>query len=442
MSEAFCPEEFWNYNYCNAIDINDKTLAGVKIKGKLVEELNNLYSTYLNKSAVHPSLLKISQQLDEEEEIEKEKERLKKEQEKAKNQKKPGEVEDTKRTLMNVNKEEGEGGETNEEEEVQEKVLKEIIFNSIRIDQNTIKFLFLMLPRTPIVSLKTSYNNLTLKNFNLLIDSLIHKPNNIYSFRFEWNDYLINEENNNQKMIFSEMNLDQPIPSEITFMKNLKLLFAPDTKDCKLEAISFRGCFLGNQLMNELLPLLKDNQNLLVLNLYKNNLSNDCLKNIGEMFLYNRKLQEINLGGNLFNDETIKYLKDYIGIYELDAEGYEKMLKLIEEKNQILEFNKKINKNSKPKISPKEVPFVDEIKDEVISEDEVKHYRVRNDTIQKIDFMNNPYMTQKSFDDLLYLVDNTNNLILYLDLRKYDKDSVLKMIDINGRYFDRIYLYK
>jgi hypothetical protein len=441
MSESFCPEEFWNYNYCNAIDINDKTLAGVKIKGKLVEELNNLYSTYLNKSAVHPSLLKISQQLDEEEEIEKEKERLKKEQEKAKNQKKPGEVEDTKRTLMNINKEEG-GGETNEEEEVQEKVLKEIIFNSIRIDQNTIKFLFLMLPRTPIVSLKTSYNNLTLKNFNLLIDSLIHKPNNIYSFRFEWNDYLINEENNNQKMIFSEMNLDQPIPSEITFMKNLKLLFAPDTKDCKLEAISFRGCFLGNQLMNELLPLLKDNQNLLVLNLYKNNLSNDCLKNIGEMFLYNRKLQEINLGGNLFNDETIKYLKDYIGIYELDAEGYEKMLKLIEEKNQILEFNKKINKNSKPKISPKEVPFVDEIKDEAISEDEVKHYRVRNDTIQKIDFMNNPNMTQKSFEDLLYLVDNTNNLILYLDLRKYDKDSVLKMIDINGRYFDRIYLYK
>ena len=179
MSEAFCPEEFWNYNYCNSIDINDKTLAGVKIKGKLVEELNNLYSTYLNKSAVHPSLLKIAQQLDEEEEIEKEKERLKKEQEKSKNQKKPGEVEDTKRTLMNVNKEEDGGGETNEEEEVQEKVLKEIIFNSIRIDQNTIKFLFLMLPRTPIVSLKTSYNNLTLKNFNLLIDSLIHKPNNI-----------------------------------------------------------------------------------------------------------------------------------------------------------------------------------------------------------------------------------------------------------------------
>ena len=452
MSEAFCPELFWNYKYCNDTIINEKALAGIKIKGKLTEELENLYSTYL-KSAIHPSLLKVIKKLDEEEEIEKEKQNnqiqnqnqniiQKKEPEKKhiiNSIAKKIEKEENKSTF-NVNKEDEESNE--EEEEIEEKVIKEIIFNSIRIDQNTIKFLFLILPRTPIVSLKTSSNSLTLKNFNLLIDSLIHKPNNIYSFRFEWNDFLINEENNNQKMIFSEMNLDQPIPSEINFMKHLKLLFAPDIKDCKLEAISFRGCFLGNQLMNELLPLLKDNQNLLVLNLYKNNLSNDCLKNLGEMFLYNRKLQEINLGGNLFNDETIEYLKNYIGIYLLDAEGYEKILKLIEEKNQIMEANKKINKNAKPKILPKEVPFVDEIKDEVISEQEVKHYRVRNDTIQKIDFMNNPNMTQKSFNDLLYLVDNTNNLILYLDLRKYDKDCVLKMIDINGPYCNRIYLYK
>ena len=429
MSETFCPQLFWNYYYCNNTDINDKTLAGIKIKGKLIEELENLYKNLL-KSAIHPSLLKIVKQIDEEDENEKEidKQIQKKESE--------------RKTIapMNVNKEDGEIIE--EEEEVEEKIIKEIIFNSIRIDQNTIKFLFLILPKTPIVSLKTSYNNLTLKNFNLLIDCLIHKPNNIYSFRFEWNDYLINEENNNQKMIFSEMNLDQPIPSEINFMKHLKLLFAPDIKDCKLEAISFRGCFLGNRLMNELLPLLKDNQNLLVLNLFKNNLSNDCLKNLGEMFLYNRKLKEINLGGNLLNDETIEYLKNYIGIYELDKEGYEKILKLIEEKNQILEFNKKINKNSKPKIMPKEVPFVDEIKNEIISEEIVKYFRVRNDTIQKIDFMNNPNMTQKSFNDLLYLVDNTTNLILYLDLRKYDKNSVLKMIDINGHYCNRIFLYK
>ena len=117
-------------------------------------------------------------------------------------------------------------------------------------------------------------------------------------------------------------------------------------------------------------------------------------------------------------------------------------IKLIEERNAIIENNKKIKNSKNNKVQPKEVPFVDEIKEEVISEDKTKYLLIKNDTIQKIDFMNNPKMTQKSFDGLLYLVEHTTNLILYLDLRKYNKESVLKMIDINGPYIDRIYLYK
>lgn len=408
MSEAFCPNEFWNYNYCNEIELDPKVLSGIKFKGKLLEEIENLYSTYL-KSAVHPCLKKIIKEIDEEENDE------------------------------NKSNIEEEGTIKEDEKKVN---IKELIFNAIRIDQNTIKFMFLLLDKTKIVSLKLSNNNLTLKNFNLLINDLIYTSNNIYSFRFEWNDFLINEENNNQKMIFNEMDLSQPIQSEINFMKHLKLLFSPEVKENKLESISFRGCFLGNQLMNELLPLIKDNQTLLILNLYKNNLSNEILPSLSNMFLFNRKLKEINLGGNFFDDKTITHLKSYIGAYELSQEEYEKILKLIEERNNIIENNKKMNKSTKNKSAPKEVPFVDEIKEKIISEENVKHYIIKNDTIEKIDFMNNPNMTQKSFNDLLYLIDHTTNLILYLDLRKYDKDSVLKMIDINGPYSNRIYLYK
>ena len=408
MSEAFCPNEFWNYNSCNEIELESKVLSGIKFKGKLLEEIENLYSTYL-KSAVHPCLKKIIKEIDEEENDE------------------------------NKSNIEEEGTIKEDEKKVN---IKELIFNAIRIDQNTIKFMFLILDKTKIVSLKLSNNNLTLKNFNLLVNDLIYTPNNIYSFRFEWNDFLINEENNNQKMIFNEMDLSQPIQSEINFMKHLKLLFSPEIKENKLESISFRGCFLGNQLMNELLPLIKDNQNLLILNLYKNNLSNEILPSLSNMFLFNRKLKEINLGGNFFDDKTITHLKSYIGAYELSQEEYEKILKLIEERNNIIENNKKMNKSTKNKSAPKEVPFVDEIKERIISEENVKHYIIKNDTIEKIDFMNNPNMTQKSFNDLLYLIDHTTNLILYLDLRKYNKDSVLKMIDINGPYSNRIYLYK
>lgn len=414
MTSPFCPSEFWNYNYCNEIDINEKVLSGIKLKGKNYEELLNLYTTYL-KSAMHPALIKIMKEIDDEESEEKE----------------------SNKNTKNIN-----NNEEEEEDELEKKNIKEIVFNAIRIDQNTIKFLFLILPKTPIVGLKLSNNNLTLNNFNLLIDNLISKPNNIYSFRFEWNDFLINEDNNNQKMIFTEMNLGQPIQSEINFLKHLKLLFSPEIKENKLESISFRGCFLGNQLINELLPLIKDNQILLVLNLFKNNLSNECVDNLCNMFLFNRKLKEINLGGNFFDDKSVEKIKNFIGKYELSQEEYQKQLKLIEEKNNIIENNKKANKNAKNKIIVKEVPFVDEIKEEIISENNIKHYIIKNDTLQKIDFMSNPNMTQKSFNDLLFLVEHTTNLILYLDLRKYNKESVLKMIDINGPYVNRIFLYK
>ena len=376
------PEEFYSYNYCENLEINEKNLVA-KGKGKIHEEIIQLYSEL--KSAIHPSFIKAKF--------------------------------------------------TNENEEIIESI-REISFVNVRIDKYTIHILFSFLQKMKIISLILNSNFLTIKNLELIFNSLLTVPNHIFNLNFEWNSKLCLD--NGKEIKINELNT---LKEEDNKIFNLIIsIFEPEMS--RLESISFRGNYIGNEMGQKIFNLMKENTNIRILNLYKNNLSNDCLKNIGEMFLYNRKLQELNLGGNFFNDKTIEYIKDYIGIYELDTQGYENILKLMEEKKQIMESNKKINKNSKPKVLPKEVPFVDEIKDVQISEEEVKHYKVRNDTIQKLDFINNPNMTQKSFNDLLYLVDNTSNLILFLDLRKYDKDSVLKMIDINGPYCNRIYLYK
>ena len=80
----------------------------------------------------------------------------------------------------------------------------------------------------------------------------------------------------------------------------------------------FRSCYLGDKLVNKLFQYLKENQFLLVLNLYKNCISNQCLENLGGMFLHNRKLSKIYLSGNFFDDYNIKKLKENIGIYELN----------------------------------------------------------------------------------------------------------------------------
>ena len=440
-TKYFCPETFWNYDYCNTQELTEKSFAGIKIKGKAIEDLTFLFSTLLN-SAVHPSLLKTKFDNDEEDPNKENNNINNNNHEKAKTN--PKNIENLNNNKKQTITKEENLNEQNDEknEEITEKQIKEVRFNSVRIDQNTLKILFFILPKLPIISFKASHNNMTLKNFELLTKLILNKPNNIYSFNFEWNEFLINEENNNQKMIFNEMNFDELKESETRFVDSLiSLVKQPEGKEIyKLEALSFRGCYLGDKLVNKLLYFLKDNQFLLVLNLYKNLISNECLENLSEMFLHNRKLQEINLGGNFLDDYSIKKLKENIGIYELNDVQYNEMLEKINEREQIIAANKAIKKNSK--VQPKPVPFVDEIKDEVVSDEVTKHYKVKNNTIQKIDFINSPNMTQNSFDDLMYLIDNTTNLILNLDLRKYNKESVLKMINIKGNYCNRVFLYK
>ena len=76
-----------------------------------------------------------------------------------------------------------------------------------------------------------------------------------------------------------------------------------------------------------------------------------------------------------------------------------------------------------------------------MKEENNKKIRVRNGTIQKIDFMGNK-ITQKSFDNFIFMIENTKNLIFNLDLTIFNKESVLKLIDQNGKFFNRVFLYK
>ena len=98
------------------------------------------------------------------------------------------------------------------------------------------------------------------------------------------------------------MNFDGLKESETRFVDSLiSLIKQPEGKEIyKLEAISFRGYYLGDTLDNKLFQYLKDSQFLLFLILYNNCISNGCLENLGEKFLYNKKLLKINLVGNFW----------------------------------------------------------------------------------------------------------------------------------------------
>ena len=369
--------EIWDYNYCSNLDFSEKNLSTLKLKNKTKEDIEYFYSEIIH-SAIHPSLKKLL---------------------------------------------------INDENEILEKI-HELKFINTKIDLCTIYFTFLILPKLKITSINFTNNHLTLNNFELILNELLEKPNNIYSFNFEWNDKIYLDEKDKKGFSFNNLNLSKENDNKIFTL--LTDLFLEDNS--KLEAISLRGCFIGNQTARKIFEYLKDNKNLIILNLFKNNLSTRLINNLGEMFLFNRTLEEINLGGNFFDDEAIETLKNFIGEFEMNENEIEEYNKILNEKNEAIEFNKK-NKNNK-KVALKEIPFVDEMKEE-----NNKKIRVRNGTIQKIDFMGNK-ITQKSFDNFIFMIENTKNLIFNLDLTIFNKESVLKLIDQNGKFFNRVFLYK
>jgi hypothetical protein len=369
------PEEFYSYNYCENLEINEKNLVA-KGKGKIHEEIIQLYSEL--KSAIHPSFIKAKF--------------------------------------------------TNENEEIIESI-REISFVNVRIDKYTIHILFSFLQKMKIISLILNSNFLTIKNLELIFNSLLTVPNHIFNLNFEWNSKLCLD--NGKEIKINELNT---LKEEDNKIFNLIIsIFEPEMS--RLESISFRGNYIGNEMGQKIFNLMKENTNIRILNLYKNNLSNNCLDDLCQMLLYNRHLLELNIGGNLFDDKTINKMKENIGLFEMNENELKEYEELVKLKEENLNFNKK-NKNNK-KVELKEIPFVDEMK--VI---EGKSFIIKNDVISKIDIIQNEGITQNTFNDLIYMIDNTNDLIFCIDLLKYNRESITKILDPNDKYMSRFFLCK
>ena len=369
------PEEFYSYNYCENLEVNEKNLIS-KGKGKINEEIIQLYSEL--KSAIHPSFIKAKF--------------------------------------------------TNENEEIIDSI-REISFVNVRIDKYTIHILFNFLQKMKIISLILNSNFLTITNLELIFNSLLTVPNHIFNLNFEWNSKLCLD--NGKEIKINELNT---LKEEDNKIFNLIIsIFEPEMS--RLESISFRGNYIGNEMGQKIFNLMKENTNIRILNLYKNNLSNNCLDDLCQMLLFNRTLLELNIGGNLFDDKTISKMKENIGLFEMNENELKEYEELVKLKEENLNFNKK-NKNNK-KVELKEIPFVDEMK--VI---EGKSFIIKNDVISKIDIIQNEGITQNTFNDLIYMIDNTNDLIFCIDLLKYNRESITKILDPNDKYMSRFFLCK
>lgn len=369
--------KFWCYDVCNDYNLSDEIFTTYKQKGKFYEDANYFYESLIG-TGPHPSI-----------------------------KNKPGTPEPT--------------------------VLS---FNNILVDINTLKIIFYLFPTSKVTTLKFSNNNFNLKSLDYLINNLLTKQNGIYNFTYEWNDKIvIGGQKYSYKDILTHSILDEAVLQEM--LKSQEILTNLVMKvPNRLEALCLRGNLLGDETAIKIFNGLKNELNYLrILNLYKNELTDNCIKVFGEMMLVNRRLEEVNFGNNHLTDTALNLIKINYGKFQMDETDLEEYKKFEKERQDIIRQNTKLKAAKKLEL---EVPHIDELKDI-----EGVIYRVKNDVLKLFNLTQNDF-TEKSFDDLIGILDGLPDSMVTVDEKSYNKEQKNKLNDENNPagYFKRIYLLK
>ena len=158
-------------------------------------------------------------------------------------------------------------------------------------------------------------------------------------------------------------------------------------------------------------------------------------KTFSEMILVNRNLEEINFGNNSLTDEALELIIKNYGVFKLNSDEVEEYKKLEKERQDIIKQNAKLKAAKKPEL---EVPYLDELK-----EIEGEYYKVKNDCLKVFNLIQNKF-TEKSFDNIIKLLDGNHNTVLTIEGRPYTEEqkALLKNTENENKYGDRVFLLK
>lgn len=380
-------KKFWAYEFSQQVEIKNEFLENFKLKGRFYDDISSLYYEFLG-SPPHPSL------------------------------KQPIGKEYTEPTIIS--------------------------FINVLVDINTLKLLFNVIPTSKIITLKFCSNLFDFNNFEFMIFSLINKQNNIFNFIFEWNSefkfegkvYSINRKNPNslESMGITKSPKGRNIGSDLKeivakYEENIIKLSATQ----RIEALCLRGNFLGDNNIKAIFENLKTNQTLKILNLYKNDLTSDCIPLFCELLEVNKKLEEINLGGNFFKNEDLSMIKNSIGKVLLTGDELEEYQKKAKERDAIVERNKKAKLAKKQE---ENVPYLEEV---TMIDDKV--YIIKNIKVRTLNLMQNNF-TEEVYETVINMLDLNPDLLLTIDNKIFPKLIREKLNHPHSKYANRIYLAK
>ena len=307
-----------------------------------------------------------------------------------------------------------------------------ISFQNVLVDLNTLKILFMLLSSSKVTTLRFSSNKFNLPNLEFMIDSLLNKPNGVYNLTYEWNDKFIID---GIEYSFNDINntVDEKLLNDLKKTQDLIVSLVTKSPN-KLEALCLRGDMIGDKIAIQIFEGLKDpNSTLRILNLFRNNLTNECIKSFSEMLIVNRKFEEINFGRNYLTDESLDLIKENYGLFPMTPEEVEEYNNINKERQEIIKKNEKLRASKKPEL---EVPYLDEMK-----EINGTNYRVKNNSLKIINLIQNKF-TGNSFENIKTLLDGNDDLLMTVDYKLYSEEQRNVFTDVNGKYVNRLYLLK
>ena len=359
-----------------------------------------------------------------------------------------------------------------------------LVFSNVMIDINTLKILVFLLPFTKINELKFSCNSFEYSNLEFLINSLLEKNNNVFNLYIEWNnDIRIDSKlikspetafcdnslktnsysnsmissnnfyaNNNVKEInkldfdnignelnkenFNSINKIADINKKTInntkvepYLLKSKIIIAKLGLHQRLNTLCLRGNYLGDEAVISLLENLRDNQVLRNLNLYKNSITSKSTNTLKKLFEFNRKIEDINLGSNYLKNNDFIVLSSELGKHPLNSEEIENYNRLLKERNDIIEKNKKLKASKKNEI---QIPNLQEI--EILGN---CYYSFKNNVLKTINLMQNEF-NKDIFEYIVNSIEKTEDVLYIFDFKlfaKNERDKLNKIKSSSKVYF-------
>ena len=235
-----------------------------------------------------------------------------------------------------------------EAKEAHEKDLATLKLDKHRLDKNSLKALFYILPTSTVRTLKFSNNGITPSQFDNISEHILQIPT-IQTLFFDWNP--IHKEDYTKL----DKNADVYYKRSDTEPSRFAKFFSPESK---LKIWFLRGNRLNDDDIKQICTSLKDNHFLKVIDISYNNITKASILSFKELIDTNKTIEFIGLAKNNLTMEDLSPLLDVIGKQPFPEEEAEAHIKKMKERDTIIEKNKKLKASKKPE---EVVPLIDDI---------------------------------------------------------------------------------